>query len=211
MCKKRWICIISLIVFQLSIDVNAGWQDWLNKLKGNDSSNSKNQKPAGTSLSSTDVVAGLKEALYKSSDYAVSFLGKDGGFMENVRVKIPMPESLRGIEKTLRRVGADKYADEFVASMNLAAERAVKVSAPILSRAIKDMSFEDGMKILRGRDDAATQYFREKTSADLTSKMLPITHEATERSGVTSNYKKMVSKISFISRWTGKDVVDLDA
>lgn len=208
--RRSGILIIVLALLQFYVPADAGWRDWLDKLKGDDTSKATTPQSTATSLSTGDVVAGLKEALQKSSNYAVSYLGKSGGFLDNARVKIPMPESLRGVEKTLRRIGADRYADEFVVSMNHAAERAVTVAAPIFTKAIKDMSFEDAMKILRGSDDAATRYFRDKTETDLTTRMLPLTHEITEKYGVTSNYKRMVSKVGFASKFLGQEAMDLD-
>jgi hypothetical protein len=208
--------IAVLIVFSFGIISvsHAGWRDWLDSVVGgDDKSSATSEKPATSSiasLSQDDVIKGLKEALSKGTDYAVGYLGKENGFLNDARVKIPMPENMRKIESTLRKLGAEKYADEFVATMNHAAEKAVVEATPVFSNAIKSMSVEDGMKILKGPNDAATSYFRDKTHAQLSEKMLPITRQATNKAGVTSAYKTMVDKLGFARSLLGDDMVDID-
>lgn len=138
--------------------------------------------------------AGLKEALSRSTDFAVSQLGANGGFLGNPQVKIPLPESLRKVEKALRAFGQGKAADELVATMNHAAERAVAEAKPIFSEALRNMSFSDAISILRGGDDAATQYFRRTTSATLTQKFLPVVKDATSKADVSAKYNKFAGK-----------------
>ncbi|NOY66659.1 MAG: DUF4197 domain-containing protein [Gammaproteobacteria bacterium] len=204
--------IAVLIVFSIGITSvsHAGWRDWLNNVVGGDDKSSISRTTPVTSLSQNDVIKGLKEALSKGAQYAVGYLGKDNGFLGDARVKIPMPRNLRRIESTLRSLGAEKYADEFVATMNHAAEKAMVEAIPIFTSAIKSMSVDDGMKILKGPDDAATRYFRDKTHTQLSEKMLPITRQATNKAGVTSAYKRMVDKLGFARSLLGDDMVDID-
>ena len=115
----------------------------------------------------------LKETLTRGAEIAVDQLGKPNGFMGDARVRIPLPDSIRKAEKMMRTLGAGKYADELIETMNHAAELAVVEAKPILVNAVKNMSFDDARGILTGGDDAATQYFRRATSADLTAKFLP--------------------------------------
>lgn len=138
---------------------------------------------------------GLKEALGKGVQNAVKGLGHEGGFMTNLNVKIPLPEKLQKAEAALRLVGQGKLADDFVASMNHAAEQAVPVAARFFSDAVKQMSFTDAKAVLAGPNDAATQYFRKTTQTNLFNSFLPIVKTATEKVGVTSSYKKMVGQI----------------
>ena len=152
----------------------------------------------------------MKEALQNATQYAVKNLGTENGFLNNQRVKIPMPGALQKVESTLRTLGASRYADEFVATMNHAAEKSVVKAAPIFSKAVAQMSIEDGMKILKGGNNAATEYFRSKTEADLSQQMLPITREMTNSSGVTSAYKKMIDNLGFAKSIVGENNVDLD-
>src|SRR6266853_2404484 len=147
-----------------------------------------------SSLSQDQIVQGLKEALGKGVQQAVSRLGHDGGFLTNLNVRIPMPEKLRSVEKTLRTLGQDKLADDFVNTMNHAAEQAVPEAAGVFGDAITGMSIEDAKAILTGTKDAATQYFRRTTETNLFERFLPIVKKATDQTGVTSAYKRVMEK-----------------
>lgn len=149
-----------------------------------------------SALSSDQVAGGLKDALGNGLQHAVASLGHDGGFLTNLAVKIPMPEKLQSVEKGLRAVGQEKYADEFVATMNHAAEQAVPQAASVFGDAVKQMSIDDAKNILTGPDDAATQFFRRTTQTNLYAKFYPIVQKATANTGVTSAYKTMLAKVS---------------
>ena len=177
--------------------------------------------PAGlttASLSQDQVIQGLKEALGKGVQQAVSRLGHDGGFLTNLNVKIPMPDKLRTVEKSLRVLKQDKLADEFVATMNHAAEQAVPEAAGVFGDAIKSMSIEDAKTILAGTNNAATQYFRRTTETNLYAKFLPIVKKATDQTGVTASYKQLMVKAqaantfgSFGQSLLGAESMDVDA
>lgn len=162
-------------------------------------------------LGQDEITRGLKEALAKGVQHAVSELGRDGGYLNNLAVKIPMPQSLAQVEKALRAVKQDKLADEFVATMNHAAEKAAPEAATIFVDAITQMSVADARAILQGPDDAATQYFRKNSAAPLTEKMLPLVKKATEATGVTASYKKLIQTAGPAAQLFGKDTTDLDA
>jgi hypothetical protein len=180
-------------------------------LKGlTDTGNSTATTPSVAGLSQDEIIRGLKEALAKGSQDAITKLGKDGGFLNNPAVKIPMPEGLAKIDKTLRKLGQDKYADQFVATMNQAAEKAVPEAASLFADAIKDMTLEDAQAILKGPDDAATQYFRKKSEARLIERIKPLVATATDQAGVTSAYKKMVKKAGPLVGMLGNGAEDLD-
>src|SRR5262249_17530682 len=99
-------------------------------------------------LSQQQVTAGLKEALAKGVEQAVARLGKEDGFLKDLSVKIPMPDSLKKVEKTLRSLRQDQLADEFVSTMNRAAEQAVPEAAAVLGDSVKQMSIADATTIL---------------------------------------------------------------
>jgi hypothetical protein len=141
-------------------------------------------------ISNRDAIAGLKEALIKGSDSAVSSLGRRNGFFDNPRVKIPLPESLRRAEGLMRTLGMGKYADELVLTMNRAAEQAVPEAKTLLIDAVKKMTVSDAKAILTGGDDSATQYFRRKTSAQLHDRFLPIVKKETARLGLAEKYNQ---------------------
>ncbi len=145
-------------------------------------------------ISNRDAVAGLKEALVKGSQAAVASLGRRDGFFANPQVKIPLPESLRRAEGLMRAVGMGKYADELVLTMNRAAEAAVPQATKLLLDAVKKMTVTDAKAILTGGDDAATQYFRRTTSAQLHDRFLPIVRKATARVQLAEKYNEYAGK-----------------
>ena len=151
-----------------------------------------------------------KRALEKGTRNAVSLLGREDGFLANPQVKIPLPKTLKKVEKGLRKIGKDELADEFVMTMNRAAEKAVPEAATIFADAVSNMSFEDARTILQGEDDAATQYFRKTSGDKLKQKFLPIVKDATDQAGVTSGYKKMTSKLGMLSSFIDVDSLDVD-
>lgn len=188
----------------------AGMSDYLDQWKGAVGGKTTAGSVASGSLSNDEMVAGLKEALGNGTQYAVNMLGKEGGFLDNARVRIPMPDSLEMVEKSLRMLRQDQLADEFVTSMNHAAERAVPEAASVFRDAITSMSLEDARGILAGPDDAATQYFREHTGAALTERMRPIVAAATAQAGVTASYKNMVAQAGGLGSLLSKDSTDID-
>lgn len=149
-------------------------------------------------LSQEQMVGGLKEALSKGVATAVASLGRTNGFLTNVNVRIPMPEKLQKVESVLRVAGQGQMADDFVGSMNHAAEQAVPVAASVFGDAIKQMSIADAKAILSGTNDAATQYFRRTTQTNLYAKFYPIVQKATDQVGVTAQYKAMMGKFTAV-------------
>ena len=121
-----------------------------------------------------------------------------------------MPDSLRKVEKGLRKIGQDKVVDDFVETMNRAAEQAVPEAASIFADTVRDMSINDARQILQGADDAATQYFRRHSEASLKEKFRPIVSAATNDTGVTSSYKKLTDKIGVLGKYVDREKLDLD-
>ncbi len=146
-------------------------------------------------LSQDQMVLGLREALNKAVERAVMELGHDGGFLTNLHVRIPMPQQLQTVEKTLRTVGEGQLADEFIATMNHAAEQAVPQATAVFIDAVQHMTIADARSILAGPDDAATQYFRRLTETNLYQRFLPVVKSATDSTGVTSTYKRLLGTI----------------
>jgi hypothetical protein len=161
-------------------------------------------------LSSDQISRGLKEALGRGLDHAIAQLGQDGGFLTNMNVRIPMPEKLQTVEKLLRRAGQDKLADDFVATMNHAAEKAVPAAAPVFADSLKQMSIDDARSILNGPPDAATQFFRRTVGPQLQEKFRPIVAQATAQAGATAAYKNLLDRASFAGPFVKKESLDLD-
>ncbi len=164
-----------------------------------------------TTVTDTEIAGGLKEALTKGVKFSVDSLGKEDGFFKNVRVKIPLPKNLQKLEKAMRVAGQGKAVDEFILSMNRAAEKAVPVAFEVFVDAIKQMTFDDARKILfSGQDDAATQFFRRTSEEKLREKFRPIVEKFTAEVGVTQKYKTMIGKYPFANQLLGKEATDLD-
>jgi len=198
----------AIFLMACSSPVLADWTKYLDTIQGA-------AKTAGVSttdvdLTNTEMVTGLKEALDKGTQFAVDKLGKPGGFLDNKKVRIPMPDSLTWVESSLRTVGQDELADEFIATMNQAAEQAVPEAAEVFGEAIQNMSVEDAQGILTGPDDAATQYFRTNTESTLTDRMRPIVESATASTGVTSAYKNMMGSAGGLTSMLSDSSTDID-
>jgi hypothetical protein len=163
----------------------------------------------GGGLSQSDIISGLKEALQIGTGNAVSVTSKVDGYYKNPRIKIPLPESVRKVEKVLRVAGYGEDVDDFVLSMNRAAERAAPEAKSLFWDSIKQMTFSDAKKILNGRDNEATLYFKDKTWDRLSGIFKPIVHNAMSRVGVTKSYQNLEAKvrsIPFADRITSFDL-----
>jgi hypothetical protein len=149
-------------------------------------------------LSDKKIASGLRDALRVGTDNAVRSTGRPDGYFGNEAIKILMPEKLGTLEKGLRAVGYGPKVDEFVLSMNRAAERAAPHAKAIFWDAILEMSFEDARQILSGGDTAATDYFREKTTDKLVAAFTPVVEEAMNEVGVTRQYNQLVGRAQAI-------------
>lgn len=142
-------------------------------------------------ITSAQASAGLRAALEKGAQAAVSALGVEGGFLNNPQVRIPLPDGLRKIESVLRGLGKGAELDALIHGMNRAAEQAVPQARAMLAQAIKSMSVQDAKSILSGGDDSVTRFFREKTYEPLTSRFLPIVTATVSRIGLTKRYNDL--------------------
>ena len=154
------------------------------------------QEPAR--LSEDRIAAGLKEALRIGTGNAAALTGKTDGFYRNPAIRIVMPEQLQSFEKGLRVFGFGPQVDEFVLSMNRAAEQAVPQATKIFSSAIAQMTITDARQILSGPETAATDYFRAKTAAQLATAFRPYVETATNQVGVTRQYKDLLQRFRSI-------------
>jgi hypothetical protein len=168
------------------------------------------------------MIQGLKDALGTGLQRAVDMLGHEGGFLTNAAVKIPMPDKLQKVEFALRTMKQDKLADDFVVTMNRAAEQAVPVAGPVFVNALKQMQIEDARAILTGPDTAATQYFDKAARTNLYGQFYPLVQKATKETGVTSAFKTLMQKANVTSSLgqfgsalggalLDKDTMDIDA
>lgn len=148
--------------------------------------------------SNLDIAAGLKEALNKGVTEQVSKLTKTDGFYKNEAVKILMPEELAKVDKTLRRMGMSKLADQGILALNRAAEDAVKEATPIFVTAIKDITITDAKSILLGSENAATLYLQSATNTPLYAKFNPVVQQSIGKVGADVIWTKIIKQYNTI-------------
>jgi hypothetical protein len=204
----RTILLTGFLLLLLALDLQA--QTVSNKLSG-----TLNRLLTSTNTSSVvgadQIAQGLKEALAKGTEQAVRKLGATNGFLTNLTVKIPMPAELKQLETSLRRIKQDQLADEFINTMNRAAEKAVPLAAPVFADAVKQMTIADAKNILNGPKDAATQYFSRTTREALSKQFQPLVKQATDQVGLTAAYKQLTDRAKIAAPFMRAQTLDLDA
>jgi RNA binding exosome subunit len=191
-----------LILFIMVTAAHAGLRDRIKEL-GQGIMKARSEPDIGT------VAAGLKEALSIGTVNAVTSVSKTNGYLGNSVIRIPLPENVEKAAKVLSSLGMQKQVDEFIVSMNRAAEKAAPHAKSLFINAVKQMTFQDAMNILKGNDTAATDYLHSKTSRQLYTAFLPIVKSAMNEVGVTRSYKRMMDK-AVATRLVRREDVDLD-
>ncbi|MFN3405468.1 MAG: DUF4197 domain-containing protein [Cytophagaceae bacterium] len=169
-----------------------------------------NNNPVRTissSLSDTDIINGLKEALTIGAQKSADALNITNGFWGNQRVKIPFPEDCQRVAKTLRDLGYGKKVDEFELTLNRAAEQAAREAKPIFVNAIKQMSINDARNILKGPDTAATAFLRRTTYNNLFNAFSPHINNALNGTLATAKWREITT---IYNRIPGVRKVDTD-
>ena len=152
-----------------------------------------------SSLSNEEIIGGLKEALQVGTEKGTAKLSAVDGFFKDAVIKILMPEEAKKTEKTLRNMGLGKQVDNAILSMNRAAEDAAKSAAPIFINAIKGMSFQDALGILRGGDNAATNYLKNKTTISLTEAFRPVIENSLKKVDATKYWNTVFTTYNKLS------------
>jgi hypothetical protein len=163
----------------------------------------------GVSLSEDTIISGLKQALEIGVGKSIDFTSKLDGYVGNPKIKIPMPEKIQNVADMLGKFGFQQSVDDFVLSMNRAAEAASPEAKGYLLNAITKMSFADAKKVLDGGETAATDYLKEKTFTDIFGAFKPKVSEMVDQVGVTAAYKEMMEKFSSIP-FASAQSLDLD-
>jgi len=146
------------------------------------------------SLSTDKIVAGLKEALRVGAEKVTSQLGTTDGFNADPAIHIPLPENLRTVQSTLKKVGLSSLADDVELRINRAAEEATPKAKELLWKAVNVMTLDDAKKIYDGPEDAATQYFKRVASDDLKASVGPVVDRALAEVGALTAYDNLMSK-----------------
>lgn len=196
--KRYYFLAFLLLTAQFSVA-----QIDYNKLKKQGQGLVKQVNSGNTSLSNDDIISGLKEALSLGSNKASQSASAVDGYYKNPKLYIPFPSEAKKMEQMLRSFGQEKLVNDFLISLNRAAEDAAKEAAPIFVNAVKGMSIADGLTILRGKDDAATQYLKENTQALLFEKFKPIVDNSLHKVGATKYWEQLIiahNKIPMITK-----------
>ena len=206
---RHWMVAAALLTATAA--VQAGWADWLDGARGYLGLEEEGKAEQGeATVSRKDAAAALRQALKLGAERAVERLAREGGYLTDPAVRIPVPEMLQPVDQGLRKLGQGQYADAFVESMNRAAERAAPEAASIFADAIAQMDVEDALQLLNGPEDAATRYFREHTERRLFAAFLPIVREATASARVTAAYKTALDYAGPYTRFVDPQRLDLD-
>ena len=163
-----------------------------------------------SSPTQSEMAIAIRQALSQGINNAISFIGKTDGFNSNQLIRIAAPADLQKTEKILRKVGQGKYVDQFVLTLNRAAEKAVPNATSIFANAITKMSIQDALQIIQGPQDSATQYFRRSAEQELQSSFKPAVQQATSQVGATQAYKKMIGKAGIFGNYISADAKDID-
>jgi hypothetical protein len=145
-------------------------------------------------LSQSDAAGGIKEALAQGVDRSIRQLGRPDGFFRDAAVKILVPDRIRQLADLARRAGQGARVDAFEESMNRAAEKAVPAAAGILGDAVRGMTLQDAIGLVRGGETSATDFFRRSSEDKLFTSFRPIVVRQTESVGVTQKYKAFAER-----------------
>lgn len=163
----------------------------------------------GASLTTAEVAEGLKEALIKGISNGSDLVSQVDGYLKNPEIKIPFPPDVKRVEDKLRQIGLGSEVDKFIMTLNHGAEDAAKEAKPIFITAIKSMTVQDAWGILKGQNDAATQYLKRTTSAQLKEKFKPVIQNSLNKVNATKYYRDIITRYNQIPLVT-KANPDLD-
>jgi hypothetical protein len=165
---------------------------------------------AAPTLTNDEVIAGLKEALTVGINKGSGLASATDGFFQNPTIKLPFPPDAQKVKDKAIDLGLQNKVDEFELTLNRAAEEATKEAGPIFIQAIKDMSIGDGFTILKGEDNAATNYLRDKTTSQLVSAFSPKVKTAIDKVQLTKYWTPLTKAYNTANILTGGSDVNTD-
>jgi len=149
-------------------------------------------------LSNKQIGDGLKEALVQGITKGAGQVSKTDGYFKNPTIKIPWPKDVQKVEKTLRDIGLGGQVDKVVLNLNRAAEDAAMKAKPIFIGAIKQLTFQDVMSILKGDDNAATNFLRRTTSNELRGEFSPVIQKSLDKMDATKHWGTAINSYNKI-------------
>ena len=140
----------------------------------------------------------LKEALSKGAVNGSATVSKLDGYFENPKIKIPFPLDAKKIEEKLRSIGLNKECDDVILSVNRAAEDAGSSAKDIFVKVVSEMTITDAINIVKGSDNAGTEYLKSKSRAMLVEAFKPIIKTSLDKVGATKNWELVITKYNKI-------------
>jgi len=201
---NRMIIAVTLLLASISIPVQAGFFEDLTSVIDEAGGG------PGSSLDDSTIARGLKEALATGTTRAVKAVSQRDGYFSNEMIKILLPEKIRSTADLLSRFGFQQEVDDFVLSMNRAAEKAAPKATEHFATALKAMTFDDARAILKGDATSATEYFRQKTGEKIYADFKPVVVANMKDAGVARYYSQMTEKFQSIPFAGALGTFDLD-
>ncbi len=161
-------------------------------------------------LSEEEIVHGLKDALKVGAEESVDLASQKGGFNQTPRIRIPFPPEAKKVKKKALEMGMDQKVEKFEKTMNRAAEKASNKAKDIFVTAIKNMTVEEGRKILEGDTNAATEYLRNNTYDQLYTEFKPIVEDANDEVELTRYWDPLAKAYNKSTMMTGEEKVNPD-
>ncbi len=156
-------------------------------------------------LNESTAASGVRAALERGARAAVASLGRTDGFLGNPQVRIALPSHLDQAARLLKATGQRKRVEALELAMNRAAEQAVPEAQDVLVGAVKQLSVEDALTMVRGGDNAVTDFFSAKTREPLSERFLPIVTRATERVDLAERYNQVAGKAAGLGLMQGDE------
>jgi hypothetical protein len=153
----------------------------------------QNTGAGSTPLSNQEVINGLKEALTVGTKNSTALASKLDGYYKNPALFIPFPPEAQKVKDYANQIGLSSQVNKFEMTLNRAAEEAAKDAAPVFINAVKAMTIGDGFAILKGANNAATQYLKDKTTAELVQKFKPIIQNAINKVELTKYWNPIIT------------------
>lgn len=195
---------LSIVIILSAILLLTGCAEVLNQFA---QSAAKGQAPG---LTTEEIIRGLKEALVVGAGNTTAATSKTNGFYKNPLIVIPFPPEAIKVKETVKSLGMDGLVKDFEESLNRAAEEASKKALPILKSAVMSMTINDAMGILKGADNAATEYLKRTTTGALTAEFSPVVKKAVDAVEVTKYWNPIASAYNKTTWLTGEKAVNPD-
>lgn len=165
--------------------------------------NELSKDPFKGDFTQKEAAEAIKTALTNGISKGTDVLSKTDGFLKNPEVKLPFPQDAKNIETTLRKAGMGKQVDDVIFSINRAAEDAASTSKDIFIGAVKKMTINDAIKIVRGSDNSATEFLQNTTNSELKSEFKPVIQKSLEKVNATKYWETAISsynRIPFVKK-----------